>query len=80
MHQMPVIGLAVQVTGVLAHGRDHDAVGQGQWAARRIQCDGGKEQAHGLMLSVKKHHLKTGSRIFGKGSRKKKRPLWGRVF
>ena len=48
MHQMPVVGLAVQMTGVLAHGSDNYAVGQRQRAARRVQCDGGEEQAHGV--------------------------------
>lgn len=41
--EVPVGGAAVQGR-VLAHGRDHDAVGQGQPARRRGQCERRKQE------------------------------------
>ena len=45
VHQMPVAGGAV-LRLVLAHRRDHDAIGQAQATARRGQGQWGKQQAH----------------------------------
>ena len=47
MHQMPVIRLALG-SSVLAHGRDHDAVGQYQLGIRAAQGVGGKQGTHGM--------------------------------
>ena len=47
MHQMPIVGLTIHIAGVLAHGGDHDAVGQVQRAAGRTELKGGKKLAHG---------------------------------
>ena len=46
MHQMPIVGLTIQIAGVLAHGSDHDAVGQVQGAAGRTELEGRKKLAH----------------------------------
>ena len=51
MHQMPIVGLAIQIAGILAHGGDHDAIGQAQWAAGRTELKGGEKLAHGIKTS-----------------------------
>ena len=42
MRQVPVCGLAVHGR-VLAHGRDHDAIGQGEGAAGGVEGEGGEK-------------------------------------
>ena len=47
VRQVPVGGLAV-IGRVLAHGRDHNAVRQGERARGRVEGEGGEKQAHGI--------------------------------
>jgi hypothetical protein len=57
MHQMPIVGLAIQIAGILAHGCDHDAIGQAQWAAGRTELKGGEKLAHGWRIFKKELNM-----------------------
>ena len=49
VRQVPIGGLAV-VGRVLAHGRNDDAVGQGEGTTGGVEGEGGKKQAHAVIL------------------------------
>ena len=55
---MPIVGLAIQIASVLAHGGDHDAVVKCQWAAGRTELKGGEKLAHdGRVVKIGRNNI-----------------------